>query len=88
MVGRGYLTPDLSKIYRSCPKAMRRLLADCIKVKREERPMVFQILASIEMLQRALPKIERSASEPSLHRAVHANDVNPFILTTSRLVPS
>ncbi|XP_060679373.1 RAF proto-oncogene serine/threonine-protein kinase-like [Hemiscyllium ocellatum] len=88
MVGRGYLTPDLSKIYRSCPKSMKQLLADCIKVKREERPMFFQILASIEMLQRALPKIERSASEPSLHRAVHANDVNPFVLTTSRLVPS
>ncbi|XP_078392863.1 serine/threonine-protein kinase A-Raf-like [Cetorhinus maximus] len=87
MVGRGYLTPDLSKVYRNCPKAMKRLIVDCIKVKRDERPLFIQILASIEMLQHALPKIERSASEPSLHRAVQAEDVNPFVLTTSRLVP-
>ncbi|KAG5210582.1 hypothetical protein JEQ12_015776 [Ovis aries] len=40
MVGRGYLSPDLSKI-----------------------------LASIELLARSLPKIHRSASEPSLNRA-------------------
>ncbi|XP_059499167.1 LOW QUALITY PROTEIN: serine/threonine-protein kinase A-Raf [Stegostoma tigrinum] len=88
MVGRGYLTPDLSKVYSNCPKAMKRLLVDCIKVKRDERPLFFQILASIEMLQHALPKIERSASEPSLHRAVQTDDVNPFVLTSSRLVPS
>ncbi|XP_067881708.1 RAF proto-oncogene serine/threonine-protein kinase-like isoform X1 [Heterodontus francisci] len=88
MVGRGYLTPDLSKVYRNCPKAMKRLIVDCIKVKRDERPLFIQILASIEMLQHALPKIERSASEPSLHRAVQAEDVNPFVLTTSRLMPS
>ncbi|XP_048450433.1 RAF proto-oncogene serine/threonine-protein kinase-like [Rhincodon typus] len=88
MVGRGYLTPDLSKVYSNCPKAMKRLLVDCIKVKRDERPLFFQILASIEMLQHALPKIERSASEPSLHRAVQSDDVNPFVLTASRLMPS
>lgn len=29
----------------------------------------FQILASIELLARSLPKIHRSASEPSLNRA-------------------
>ncbi|XP_078088246.1 serine/threonine-protein kinase A-Raf-like isoform X2 [Mustelus asterias] len=88
MVGRGYLTPDLGKVYSNCPKAMKRLIVDCIKVKRDERPLFIQILASIEMLQHALPKIERSASEPSLHRAVQAEEINPFVLTTSRLVPS
>lgn len=30
---------------------------------------IFQILASIELLARSLPKIHRSASEPSLNRA-------------------
>ncbi|XP_056397207.1 serine/threonine-protein kinase A-Raf isoform X2 [Hyla sarda] len=87
MVGRGYLSPDLSKISNNCPKAMKRLLANCLKFKREERPLFPQILSTIELLQRALPKIERSASEPSLHRAVNAEDLNPFLINTLRLVP-
>nr|XP_061809705.1 serine/threonine-protein kinase B-raf isoform X3 [Nerophis lumbriciformis] len=69
MVGRGYLSPDLSKVRSNCPKAMKRLMADCLKKKREERPLFPQILASIELLARSLPKIHRSASEPSLNRA-------------------
>ena len=32
-------------------------------------PLPLQILASIELLARSLPKIHRSASEPSLNRA-------------------
>uniref|UniRef100_A0A8C7IDP5 non-specific serine/threonine protein kinase n=1 Tax=Oncorhynchus kisutch TaxID=8019 RepID=A0A8C7IDP5_ONCKI len=59
----------LSKVRSNCPKAMRRLMADCMKKKREERPLFPQILASIELLARSLPKIHRSASEPSLNRA-------------------
>ncbi|KAJ0037106.1 hypothetical protein NL108_018442, partial [Boleophthalmus pectinirostris] len=39
MVGRGYLSPDLSKIRSNCPKAMKRLMAECLKKKREERPL-------------------------------------------------
>ncbi|XP_061921672.1 serine/threonine-protein kinase B-raf-like isoform X2 [Entelurus aequoreus] len=69
MVGRCYLSPDLSKVRSNCPKAMKRLMADCLKKKREERPLFPQILASIELLARSLPKIHRSASEPSLNRA-------------------
>ncbi|XP_070644364.1 serine/threonine-protein kinase B-raf isoform X9 [Bos indicus] len=90
MVGRGYLSPDLSKVRSNCPKAMKRLMAECLKKKRDERPLFpqvgktllskrqnsevirekdKQILASIELLARSLPKIHRSASEPSLNRA-------------------
>ncbi|XP_062851907.1 serine/threonine-protein kinase B-raf [Trichomycterus rosablanca] len=69
MVGRGYLSADISKVRSNCPKAMKRLMADCLKKKREERPLFPQILASIELLARSLPKIHRSASEPSLNRA-------------------
>ncbi|KAM4696940.1 serine/threonine-protein kinase A-Raf [Rhinophrynus dorsalis] len=87
MVGRGYLSPDLCKVSNNCPKAMKRLLVNCLKFKREERPLFPQILSSIELLQRALPKIERSASEPSLHRAVNSEDLNPFLINTLRLVP-
>uniref|UniRef100_A0A8C7IJ82 non-specific serine/threonine protein kinase n=1 Tax=Oncorhynchus kisutch TaxID=8019 RepID=A0A8C7IJ82_ONCKI len=43
MVGRGYLSPDLSKVRSNCPKAMRRLMADCMKKKREERPLFPQV---------------------------------------------
>uniref|UniRef100_A0A8C5WNR9 non-specific serine/threonine protein kinase n=1 Tax=Laticauda laticaudata TaxID=8630 RepID=A0A8C5WNR9_LATLA len=69
MVGRGYLSPDLSRVRSNCPKAMKRLMAECLKKKRDERPLFPQILASIELLARSLPKIHRSASEPSLNRA-------------------
>ncbi|XP_030624919.1 raf-1 proto-oncogene, serine/threonine kinase a [Chanos chanos] len=85
MVGRGYLSPDLSKLYKSCPKAMKRLVADCIKKAKEERPLFPQILSSIELLQHSLPKINRSASEPSLHRASHTEDINSCTLTSVKL---
>ncbi|XP_051914477.1 raf-1 proto-oncogene, serine/threonine kinase a isoform X2 [Hippocampus zosterae] len=85
MVGRGYLSPDLSKLYKNCPKAMKRLVADCIKKSKEERPLFPQILSSIELLQHALPKINHSASEPSLHRASHTEDINTCTLTSTRL---
>ncbi|XP_060766034.1 RAF proto-oncogene serine/threonine-protein kinase [Neoarius graeffei] len=85
MVGRGYLSPDLSKLYKSCPKAMKRLVADCIKKSKDDRPLFPQILASIELLQHSLPKINRSASEPSLHRATHTDDISICTLTSTRL---
>ncbi|XP_072521738.1 RAF proto-oncogene serine/threonine-protein kinase [Salminus brasiliensis] len=85
MVGRGYLAPDLSKLYKNCPKAMKRLVADCIKKSKDDRPLFPQILASIELLQHSLPKINRSASEPSLHRASHTEDINICTLTSTRL---
>lgn len=85
MVGRGYLSPDLSKLFKNCPKAMKRLVADCIKKSKDERPLFPQILSSIELLQHALPKINRSASEPSLHRASHTEDINTCTLTSTRL---
>ncbi len=43
MVGRGYLSPDLSKLYKRCPKAMKRLLADCINKSKDERPLFPQV---------------------------------------------
>ncbi|CAK6959644.1 serine/threonine-protein kinase A-Raf isoform X2 [Scomber scombrus] len=87
MVGRGYLSPDLSKLYSTSPKSMKRLIVDCLKFNPEERPLFPQILVSIEQVQDLLPKIERSRSEPSLHRAVHAEDLNPLLFHTTRLMP-
>lgn len=68
MVGRGYLRPNLVNIRSDTPKALKRLLEDCIKFNRDERPLFPQILASLESLVRSLPKIHRSASEPILNR--------------------
>uniref|UniRef100_A0A4W3I7F5 non-specific serine/threonine protein kinase n=1 Tax=Callorhinchus milii TaxID=7868 RepID=A0A4W3I7F5_CALMI len=86
MVGRGFLTPDLSKLYKNCPKTMKRLVSDCVSREKEQRPLFPQILASVEVLQHSLPKIHRSASEPSLHRAAQNEDLNPFALTSTKLV--
>uniref|UniRef100_A0A672RWL3 non-specific serine/threonine protein kinase n=1 Tax=Sinocyclocheilus grahami TaxID=75366 RepID=A0A672RWL3_SINGR len=43
MVGRGYLSPDLSKLCSNCPKSMKRLIIDCLKFKRDERPLFPQV---------------------------------------------
>lgn len=43
MVGRGYLSPDLSKLYSNCPKSMKRLIIDCLKFKPDERPLFPQV---------------------------------------------
>lgn len=43
MVGRGFLAPDLSKLYKNCPKSMKRLVADCIKKLKDERPLFPQV---------------------------------------------
>lgn len=86
MVGIGRLFPDLTRLYKNCPKAMKRLVADCVKKVKEERPLFPQILSSIELLQHSLPKINRSASEPSLHRAAHTEDINSCTLTSTRLL--
>uniref|UniRef100_A0A2K6BY92 non-specific serine/threonine protein kinase n=1 Tax=Macaca nemestrina TaxID=9545 RepID=A0A2K6BY92_MACNE len=56
-------------VQSNCPKAMNRLMAECLKKKRDERPLFPQILTSIELLTRSLPKIHRSASELSLNWA-------------------
>ncbi|XP_067011182.1 raf homolog serine/threonine-protein kinase Raf [Anabrus simplex] len=74
MVGRGYLRPDLNNLRSDTPKALRRLTEDCIKMKRDERPLFRQILASLESALRLLPKIHRSASEPTLNRTQLQSD--------------
>ncbi|KAJ1520971.1 hypothetical protein ONE63_004045 [Megalurothrips usitatus] len=74
MVGRGYLRPDLSNLMAPTPKVLRRLIEDCLKVNRDDRPLFRQILASLEGLIRTLPKIHRSTSEPFLNRAPLQSD--------------
>ncbi|CAL8114846.1 unnamed protein product [Orchesella dallaii] len=75
MVGRGFLRPDLNLLRSDTPKALRRLLEDCTKFTRDDRPLFrqnvpidLQILTSLESLLSSLPKIHRSESEPMLNR--------------------
>ncbi|XP_022827976.1 raf homolog serine/threonine-protein kinase phl isoform X2 [Spodoptera litura] len=74
MVGRGFLRPDARRVRQDAPQALKRLFEDCIKFDREQRPLFRQILASLESMLRAMPKITRSASEPNLNRQLHASD--------------
>ncbi|XP_038054415.1 serine/threonine-protein kinase B-raf-like isoform X2 [Patiria miniata] len=74
MVGRGYLSPEPSKARNDTPKALKRLIVDCCKMNRDERPLFPQILASLEGLARLLPKVHRSHSEPSMNRARFQTD--------------
>ncbi|XP_041973638.1 raf homolog serine/threonine-protein kinase Raf [Aricia agestis] len=72
MVGRGLLRPEARRLRQDAPAALKRLFEDCIQFVREQRPLFRQILAALEAMLRALPKITRSASEPGLRR--HASD--------------
>lgn len=74
MVGRGYLRPDLSLLRQDTPNALRRLLEQCIKFNRDERPLFSQICSSLENLLRNQPKISRSASEPNMNRTTLSED--------------
>ncbi|XP_074644385.1 serine/threonine-protein kinase A-Raf-like [Tubulanus polymorphus] len=74
MVGKGFLRPDVQLCRSDSPKAFKRLMQDCIKFLRDERPLFQQILASLENLLRSLPKIHRSASEPTLNRTHPQSD--------------
>lgn len=74
MVGRGMLRPDMSKVRSDCPQALKRLAEDCIKFKRDERPLFRLILNMLENLLRTMPKIHRSASEPNMTQTQLQND--------------
>ncbi|XP_034306749.1 serine/threonine-protein kinase B-raf isoform X3 [Magallana gigas] len=67
MVGKGTLRPDLSKSRSDTPKRFKILMQDCCKYDREQRPLFPQILSVLESLERSLPKVHRSSSEPTLN---------------------
>ncbi|CAM6002054.1 unnamed protein product [Sphagnum balticum] len=78
MVGRGLLRPDLTLAPPETPKALIRLAADCLQLKRDDRPLFRSILASLEQLVRSLPRIHRSASEPMLSACATSNPDDCF----------
>lgn len=72
MVGGGRLRPDLTLCKKSTSKQLLRLIEDCIQYDTQSRPLFRRILTDLETLQRALPKIHRSVSEPtSLNRTYY-----------------
>jgi len=76
MVGRGFLKPCLDKLRTDTPKALRRLLLECLSNNRDDRPNFRQVLVSLENLMSSLPKIHRSLSEPILNRTnLHTDEI-------------
>ena len=43
MVGKGYLKPDPNLARKDMPKAFKRLMQDCDKIDRDERPLFPQV---------------------------------------------
>jgi len=68
MVGCGFLKPAIDKLRTDTPKALRRLLDNCLSHTRDVRPAFRNVLVSLENLMSSLPKIHRSLSEPILNR--------------------
>jgi len=74
MVGCGFLKPELEKLRTDTPKALRRLLENCLNYSRDERSNFRNVLVSLENLMSSLPKIHRSLSEPILNRTNLQNE--------------
>ncbi|XP_063448062.1 serine/threonine-protein kinase B-raf-like isoform X3 [Mytilus trossulus] len=86
MVGKGYLRPDYSKIRTDSPKRLKILFQDCCKFEREQRPLFPQILSVLETLERSLPKVHRSSSEPTLNQS-HTEDYDLMYMCASPKTP-
>jgi len=67
LVAQGKLTPDLSKCRKDTPKLMLKLIGDCVKFNKDDRPLFRKVLSIIESLTKSIPKISRSFSEPALN---------------------
>jgi B-Raf proto-oncogene serine/threonine-protein kinase len=74
MVGCGFLKPELVKLRTDTPKALKRLLENCLSYNRNERSNFRNVLVSLENLMSSLPKIHRSLSEPILNRTNLQNE--------------
>lgn len=74
MVGCGFLKPELVKLRTDTPKALKRLLENCLNYSRDERSNFRNVLVSLENLMSSLPKIHRSLSEPILNRTNLQNE--------------
>lgn len=74
MVGRGYLRPDLKKVRTDTPAELRKLMENCIKFDREDRPKFKDIAISIQSIIHTMPKLSRTTSEPTLSRSNWSED--------------
>ncbi|XP_036359406.1 serine/threonine-protein kinase A-Raf isoform X3 [Octopus sinensis] len=86
MVGKGHIRPDPSKSRSDTPKAFKRLMMECCKYDRNERPLFPQILSSIESLKRSLQRLQKSHSEPTL-RPQSSDDLDLFNVFSSPKTP-
>ena len=54
MVGRGFLKPDMEKLRTDTPKALRRLLENCLSYTRDGRP-AFRNVRSCQIFSNLSP---------------------------------
>ncbi|XP_071630240.1 serine/threonine-protein kinase A-Raf [Temnothorax longispinosus] len=64
-VGRGCLSPNLTKLRSDTPKKLKDLLIQCIAFEREKRPLFPCILRRTYAAFKFTPKIRRTTSLPS-----------------------
>ena len=82
MVGKGCLKPDMSLLKKDTPKALKRLLQDCIKFNRDERPLFPQVPSHQTILQKCFVVITYSLFVPivSYYKVYRLINLNVFYL--------
>lgn len=72
MVGRGLMSPDMSRLRADTPQPGIKLMQRCLKREVSERPTIGELLKRIGKLIRATPVLQRSGSDT----VIHAKDGN------------
>ena len=70
MVGKGYLRPDISLSRKDTPKAFKRIMQECVKYSREDRPLFPQVC-----LRMTSSSIKLQGTEACVGINVH-NEIN------------
>ncbi|CAK8690509.1 unnamed protein product [Clavelina lepadiformis] len=81
-VGRGFLTPNMDFLRLDTPRACRKLILNCIKKNRDERPLFPEIWNELDDIYRALPRICRSQSDPGFINRSGTNVEDYFVPKT------
>ena len=75
LVAQGKMKPDLTRCRKDTPNIMLKLIEECIKFNKDERPLFRKVLSTIESLTKTMPKISRSFSEPALNHTHLNSDI-------------
>jgi hypothetical protein len=67
MVGRGLVSPDLSRLHDTTPPGMREILTECISSDPERRPKFAEVATRCTKLLKKLPSLARAGSVSAIH---------------------